>query len=126
MERRLRRSDGREPARIFESKDERDRWQVQTYGAVKDGFRRAEDATDERPLLIDPYPFWRDWEEERRYTRAIRVCPPSTYGHLDVFEYLSEVAKVATGQTGRDVVKAMPIGDRELPRGDREPGDEGW
>ena len=59
------------------------------------GFRHEWEPTDERPLLIYTEAFWASPEEEARWTRAVRLCPLSEYGHLDLFQYLAEVGKVA-------------------------------
>ena len=34
---------------VFSSKDERDRWQIETYGRVKNGWREPDDPDDGRP-----------------------------------------------------------------------------
>jgi hypothetical protein len=90
----------------FESREERDRWQVAKYGHVRNGFREEGEESDGRPLLVYPEPFWESPTEESFWLRAVRSCPLSQYGHLDAFAYLAEVAKVATGLSGG--VKSMP------------------
>lgn len=52
---------------------------------------------DERPCIVYREPFWEDEAERLRYERAVKMCPLSQYRHLDMFDYLAEVAKVARG-----------------------------
>lgn len=92
----------------FSSMEERDRWQIQQYGHVRNGFRTEHERQDERPLLYYALPFWADAEEERRYERAVRACPLSQYGHMRLPEYLAAVVEVAEGLEPRAAVKAMP------------------
>lgn len=70
------------------------------------GFRTELEQPDERPLLIYTEPFWESPEEEALWVRAVRSCPLSEYGKLDVFAYLAEVGQVAVGLGGK--VKRMP------------------
>lgn len=88
---------------VFRTPEERDRWQIQQYGFVRNGYRTDYDRTDERPLLIDPWPFWKDASEEERFIRAVRSCPTTQYGHLDLFDYLREVSSLAEG------IKPQPV-----------------
>ena len=93
----------------FASQDERDRWQVRQYGAVRNGFREMDEPTDDRPLRIDRYPFWEPGEDVI-WERAVRACPLRDYGSMDLFEYLAEVAKLARGMdvnAGKYAVKVM-------------------
>lgn len=91
---------------VFASADERDRFQVAKYGAVRNGFRHEWEQTDDRPLLIYPEPFWESSEEQAAWLRAVQSCPLGEYGHLDAFVYLAEVGKLAAGIRGP--VKSMP------------------
>jgi len=140
-----------EGPRIFASQDERDRFQRQKYDNVRNGYRQEWEPTDDRPLLIYSEPFWAGADEQAAWVRAVQSCPLSEYGHLDVWAYLAEVAKVATGLRGG--VPTMPRprmtrremdtrlrelrlqsalarpapGDRDIPRNDRaerRPGDD--
>lgn len=95
----------------FASQEDRDRWQVQQYGHVRDGFRTELDRTDERPLLVYAHPFWASAEEEARYERAVKACPVREYGALRLDQYLAEVVTVAEGiRPQGTAVKAMPSG----------------
>jgi hypothetical protein len=94
--------------RVFDSPGARDVWQRQQYGAIRNGFREEHEATDDRPLLVYPEPFWESHEEMAAWMRAVRACPLSAYGHLDLFAYLGEVAKFAVG---------LPGGLRKVARG---------
>jgi hypothetical protein len=65
-------------------------------------------------------PFWSSSEEEAAYTRAVRLCPVGEYGHLEFFDYLAEVGKVArhllTGQEGPSLPRPAPLRAQEYPR----------
>jgi len=91
---------------VFVSTEERDRYQRAKHGAVRNGFRHEWEQTDERPLLIYPEPFWESSEEQAAWVRAVQSCPLAEYGSLDAYQYLAEVAKVATGLRGG--VRSMP------------------
>jgi hypothetical protein len=90
---------------IFESMEERDRFQREKYGAVRNGYRKEDEPTDERPLLIYPEPVWESAAEMNAWLRAVQSCPLLEYGHLDAFVYLAEVGKVSGGIRP---VKSMP------------------
>ena len=64
------------------------------------GYRHDWEPMDERPCVIYTEPFWSSPQEEAVWLRAVRSCPLSEYGHLDVFAYLKAVGEVATGLTG--------------------------
>lgn len=72
------------------------------------GFRYPAEPHDERPVIVYREPFWKDEDERFAYERAVRLCPLSQYGHLDVFAYLREVGEVATGLEPGRVVQPMP------------------
>lgn len=91
---------------VFESKDERDRFQREKYGAVRNGYREEHEATDDRPLLIYPEPFWESFAEMAAWLKAVQSCPIAEYGGMDAFAYLGEVGQVAVGLGGK--VKRMP------------------
>lgn len=103
----LRRHGKPDGPRVFDSPGERDRWQRETHGHVRNGFREEHEETDGRPLLIYPEPFWESSEEMNAWVQAIRACPLAQYGSMDVFAYLEEVGKVAVG---------LPGGVRKMPR----------
>lgn len=90
----------------FASQDERDRWQVQQYGHVRNGFRDDFERVDERPLLYFTRPFWEPGEDVI-WERAAKACPVREYGAMQVWEYLAEVAKLAIGM---DKHKGVPVG----------------
>ena len=98
--------DGSINAFVFASKDERDRYQIATYGAVRNGYREEHEPTDSRPPLKYPEPFFESSEERAAWLRAVQSCPLDQYGSMDVFAYLAEVGKVATGLRGN--VLSMP------------------
>jgi len=82
---------------VFASKEERDRYQVAKYGAVRNAYREEHEPTDERPPLKYPEPFFESSEERAAWLRAVQSCPLAEYGHLDAFVYLAEVGQVAAG-----------------------------
>lgn len=90
---------------VFESMQERDRFQVAKYGEVRNAYRHEHEQTDDRPLLIYPEPFWESSEEMAAWLRAVQACPLKEHGSLDAFVYLAEVGKVAEGIRP---VKSMP------------------
>lgn len=68
---------------------------------------------DERPVLLDRYPFWKDEEERERYERAAKLCPVSASGSLTLDQYLAAIVEVAEGIKPKDeAVKAMPAAGR--------------
>jgi hypothetical protein len=85
---------------VFESPEERDRYQRAKHGAVRNGFRFEWEQTDERPLLIYSEPFFESSDEQAAWLRAVQSCPLAEYGSLDLFAYLAEVGKVAVGLPG--------------------------
>lgn len=65
------------------------------------GFRYDWEPPDDRPCIYYTRPFWESPQEEARWLRAVRACPLSEYKHLDVFDYLAEVGKVAASMKGK-------------------------
>jgi len=63
------------------------------------GFRHEWEPPDERPLVIYPYPFWKDEDERERYERAAKHCPVWQYGHMALDQYLEAIVEVAEGAT---------------------------
>jgi hypothetical protein len=88
---------------VFDSKDERDRWQIRHYGQVRNCWREEHEPPDDRPLIVYRRPFWKDEEERRRWEKAAAACPVKESGSLKLDEYLAEVVKVA---------RAIPTGPR--------------
>ncbi len=83
------------------------------FNAVPDtgrlGFRYPGEPEDERALVLRYlFPFWNSPDEEAVWLRAVRSCPLSEYGHLDLYGYLRAVGEVATGLAGGQPVQAMP------------------
>lgn len=105
------RADRDDAAPHFASQDERDRWQVQQYGHVCNGFRDEFERVDERPLLYYTHPFWEPGEDVI-WERAVAACPLREYGAMQVWVYLAEVAKLAIGM---DRLKGVPV--KDMPRG---------
>ena len=108
------RDDERATPSYFPSQDERDRWQVRQYGHLRNGFRKDDEPTDDRPLRIDRHPFWEPGEDVI-WERAVKACPLEQCGSLDFFEYLAEVAKLAKGMdvnAGKYPVRSWPTGPR--------------
>jgi hypothetical protein len=73
------------------------------------GFRYDTEPIDSRPCIVYRYPFWEPGEDVI-WERAVKACPLSQYRHLDVFEYLAEVAKLAKGMdvnAGKYPVRSM-------------------
>jgi hypothetical protein len=65
----------RSTVQVFESKEARDRWQIQEYGQVRNGFRTHGEPPDGRPLLIEPDAFWEDYTEQLAYEAAVEANP---------------------------------------------------
>jgi hypothetical protein len=69
---------------------------------------RPEGSEDDRPRIVYRQPFWKDEDERMRYEKAVKACPLSKYGYLDVFAYLREVVTLAEGMAPQgEPVKAM-------------------
>jgi hypothetical protein len=60
---------------IFESQDERDRWQIQRYGHVRNGYRVEGEPQDGRPLLYYTEPFWESEDQRLTYEHAAESRP---------------------------------------------------
>lgn len=93
----------------FHSMEERDRWQIATYGQVRNAFREADEPPDERPV-ISRRPFWTDDSEREAYEHVVQSNPrrlndgPGTY--------IARLASIAQGR----VVPKWP-GVQTVPRG---------
>jgi hypothetical protein len=66
---------------------------------------------DERPVIYDRFPFWRDEDERIRYERAAKHMPVSQYGHLTAWQYMAAIAEVANG--------LKPGGPKGMPKLER-------
>ena len=99
--------------------EERDRWQIQTYGHVRDAFRWPEEPPDGRPMIAAD-PFWSSDGEQTTYELAVRQNPKRPDELPSV--YIARIAAIASGkwQAKRDAVaalvkaKAMPAPQRTL------------
>lgn len=99
---------------VFDTKEERDRWQIKQYGKVRNCFRDPDEPVDEQPVIVYRDPFWKDEDERLRYERAVKAAPPSQYGKMQLHEYLAEIVKLAEGiKPQGDAVKAMASGPWE-------------
>ncbi len=100
---------------VFGSMEERDRWQRETYGTVRNAFREPEDVPDERPL-VNRREFWASESERLTYEHAAETNPkrpdegPGTY-----------IARLAAIATGRYTQAAKP-----MPRKERRQTDAEW
>jgi hypothetical protein len=80
----------------FHNSEERDRWQVQQYGRIRNWFRTDEDPRDDRPLLFETHPFWVDDTERMTYEEAVESHPRG-----DAEGALSYIARIVEIVTGR-------------------------
>jgi hypothetical protein len=104
--------------KVFRDHEERDRWQMQQYGRLKYCFRTEDERTgewgDSRPLLIYPYPSWRDEEERLTYEHAAEAHPrgpdegPGSY-----------IVRLAEAVEGR-LAKAGKSWPRPMSRSERD------
>ena len=86
----------RQQVASFDSKDDRDRWQIQQYGAVRNAFREPDEPTDDRPLLTRA-PFWHDGIEQATYEAA--AANPLLPGE-GPFTYIKRISQMVTGEDG--------------------------
>jgi len=140
---------------VFESQEERDRWQVHRYGRVRNAFRTPDEPTDERPCLKDcncaacreHHGFWRNPSEREAFeTAAGQVMAMPDFERLPLEQRLRLIAAGAGATPGdrrarspvlRSITPVRPLGEDEfnrrvaLLRGQarqieqREPGSEG-
>lgn len=100
---------------VFDSQEERDRWQIKQYGSVRNCFRTEMEREDGRPLLYHTAPQFKSPDQERRYIKAAEACPVSEYGQLRLDQYLGEVVRLAEGLEKRpEAIKSMPGRDDAL------------
>lgn len=59
---------------VFESMEERDRYQIATYGQVRNGWREPDEPTDSRPLIVRGGA-WKDESERLTYEHAMESNP---------------------------------------------------
>lgn len=58
----------------FKNAEERDAWQIATYGHVRNAFREPDEPPDGRPLIYRD-PFWKDASEQSVYEHASATNP---------------------------------------------------
>jgi hypothetical protein len=101
---------------VFVSKEERDRYQVATYGGVRNGWREADDPTDDRPLILRGAcrcrgcreyggEVWHDETERMTYHAAIESNPKRE--DEGPMAYAQRIAAVVAGKYSR-AVQGMP------------------
>jgi hypothetical protein len=101
---------------VFASMEERDRYQIATYGHVRNGWREDDEPTDERPLILHGAcpcagcreysgDIWRDKTESMTYEDAIEAAPiqPDEYR----LAYLAKISAKVEGKYQR-AGKSMP------------------
>lgn len=89
---------------VFSSPEERDRWQIRTYGRVRNAFREPDEPPDDRPP-IDRRPFWTSESERLTFEHAAETNPRRTGEGPGT--YIARLAAIATGRIQR-AVKPMP------------------
>ena len=101
---------------VFASMEERDRFQVATYGAVRNGWREVDEPTDERPpILHGACPcagcreyegdIWRDKTERMTYEDAVTADPIKDDEYR--LAYLAKISAKVEGKYER-LAKSMP------------------
>ena len=101
---------------VFASMEERDRYQIATYGHVRNGWREDDEPDDGRQLILHGAcpcagcreyegDIWRDKTERMTYEDAIAAEPiqPDEYR----LAYLAKISAKVEGKYGR-LAKAMP------------------
>jgi len=92
---------------VFASMEERDRYQIATYGHVRNGWREDDEPSDERPLILHGVcpcagcreysgDIWRDKTERMTYEDAAEADHPRPEDTL-----LDYLARVSTAVSGR-------------------------
>lgn len=100
---------------VFASKEERDRYQISTYGGVRNGWREPDEPTDERPPILygvcrcrgcQEYggDVWHDETERMTYHAAIESNPKAE--DEGPMAYAQRIAKIVEGKYQR--VKSVP------------------
>jgi hypothetical protein len=84
---------------VFESMEERDRWQIHHYGRVRNAWREADDPTDDRPLIAHA-PFWDSESERLEFEHAVETHPPGpgVHGNEYLVAYAARIADVVEGR----------------------------
>lgn len=78
------------------------------------GFRRDYEPVDDRPLLIDPYPFWADETERMTYEAAVEANPKRA--DEGPMAYVQRISAAVTGKY-QALGKRMP---RRQSRAERD------
>lgn len=98
-------------AYVFDSQDERDRWQRREYAGVRNAFRREDESADGRPVLVYTHP-----PLDVAWLRAVRLAPREQHPDVPLSEYLAEIGRIVAGITGRGVaVEPQPPVDGWKP-----------
>ena len=111
---------------VFASMDERDRYQIATYGHVRNGWREDDEPTDERPLILRGVcpcagcreysgDIWHDKTEQMTYEDAVAAEPIKDDDYR--LAYLAKISAKVEGKYRR-ADKAMP--HTRMSRVDRE------
>jgi len=97
--------DRSEKARVFDSQEARDRWQIAEYGHVRNGFRTDEEPRDDRPLLVRAA-FWDNESERLTYEHAVETNP--CRDGEGAGSYIIRVAETVLERRSRAAAKQMP------------------
>lgn len=101
-------------APVFASKEERDRWQIQEYGQVRNGFRELTEPRDDRPLLTEPDPFWMDYTEQLAYEAAVEANPKREgEGALTYCQRILDAVGVRYAKAGLEMPRTLTRRERE-------------
>ena len=101
---------------VFASKEERDRYQIATYGSVRNGWREGDEPTDDRPLILHGVcpcagcrqyggDIWQDETERMTYESAAEADRPQDADTL--LSYLGRISRAVEGKYAR-AVRPMP------------------
>lgn len=100
---------------VFVSKEERDRFQIDTYGQVRNGFRELDEPEDDRPMIDrdrcrcsdcrDHEGFWKDRTERMTYEDAVEANPRRP--EEGPLAYAARISGLVTERYKR-AVKSMP------------------
>lgn len=111
---------------VFVSKEERDRFQIDTYGRVRNGFREPDEPEDDRPMLDthrcrckgcrEHEGFWRDSTERMTYADSVEANPKRD--DEGPMAYAARISAVVVGkyQKAGKPMPTMHMGRRERDR----------
>jgi hypothetical protein len=83
--------------KTFDSKEDRDAWQLRQYGHARNAFREPDEPTDGRPVLVRA-PFWHDGNEQAVYEAAVSGNPIKP--GEGPFTYIRRISALVTGEAG--------------------------